>query len=727
MILRAAVQASCTAILYTVSAASQAQAQATSPASQPADDSLSEILVTAERRSERLSDVPIAVVALSSQQMETAGVDSVRDLQVLTPGLITAGNGADFLPSIRGVHSQQTDPGNDSNVSLYVDGVYQPNAIANNMDLADVDRVEVLKGPQGTLFGRNATGGAIRIFTLDPSFTPKGSIDLSYGRFNDATVKGYISGPIASDVLAGSLSAFYENSRSYDRNIITDDLGTGIRSGVVRGKLLFVPTDALRVTLMSSYVHRFDSNATAYEPLNGNTVARLFPGAIFPTSPWHYALPNAPDTKGDTFSAALRADWTLASVGTLSSLTSYNHVNVFYSTDAPASQLPLLNYPINETQHDTSEELTFASDKFGMLQATAGLYYYDNVGNYEPLVVQGSLVPTSLYGYMSQTTQAYAGFGELTITPLDSLSLVLGARYSHEVREASGTYNIAPVTPDPLPALGSADFNAVTPRASIRYSFPTGDNVYFTYSEGFKSGGFNLSTLATSPFQPEKLDAYEIGFKTIANRPVSGNFSLFYYDYRDQQVEANVDNFNITANAASSRIWGADADITMRPVHEFTATLGVSYLHARFNSYVNAAYNTLTPPATPGGPACLCGNATTTGNLTGATEPFSPTLTVSATAAYRKELSPGTMTLNATVYDTSRFQWEVGGAVQQPAYATLGARASFEPTGTRLTLYVWGKNLTNRAYFNTTFLNNSSDGVTYAPPRTYGAGLSYQF
>jgi iron complex outermembrane receptor protein len=332
-----------------------------------------------------------------------------------------------------------------------------------------------------------------------------------------------------------------------------------------------------------------------------------------------------------------------------------------------------------------------------MFQATTGLYYYDSVGEYDPLVVEGSLSPAKLYGYLSQTTRAYAGFGEFTMTPMDSLSLILGARYSHEHRDASGTYNLVREAPSPLPALGSADFNAVTPRASIRYSFPTGDNVYFTYSEGFKSGGFNLSSLATTPFQPEKLDAYEVGFKTITSRPVSGNFSVFYYNYRDQQVEANVDNFNITANAASSHIWGADADITMRPNREFTATLGVSYLHARFNDYHNAVYNTPTPPAVPGGPACLCGNATTIGNLSGTTEPFSPTLTVSATAGYRKELKPGTMNLTATLYDTSRFLWEAGGAVQQPAYATLGARASFQPIGTRLTLYAWAKNLTNKA------------------------------
>jgi iron complex outermembrane receptor protein len=256
---------------------------------------------------------------------------------------------------------------------------------------------------------------------------------------------------------------------------------------------------------------------------------------------------------------------------------------------------------------------------------------------------------------------------------------------------------------------------------------PSGDNVYFSYSQGFKSGGFNLSSLATTAYLPEKLDAFEVGIKTNPSRAVSANWSMFYYNYRDQQVEANVDNFNITANAASSHIWGSDADITFRPIREFTATLGLSYLHARFAQYPNAVFNTPTPGAVPGGAPCLCGNATTIADLSGSVEPFSPTLTVAATADYRKELAPGTFDLSATLYDSTRFSWEVGGQVQQPPYATLAARAGFTPAGTKLTAYLWGKNLTNRAYFSTTFLNNSSDAVSYAAPRTYGVGLTYRY
>jgi iron complex outermembrane receptor protein len=148
-----------------------------------------EIIVTAQRREERLQDVPISVAVQSADQLENAVITNLRDITLLTPGLTVTGTGANIQPVIRGVQSQQTDPGNDPNVSVYLDGVYQANQISNNFELADVRQIEVLKGPQGTLFGRNATGGAIRVFTLGPEFETTGKLSLEYGRFNDITAR----------------------------------------------------------------------------------------------------------------------------------------------------------------------------------------------------------------------------------------------------------------------------------------------------------------------------------------------------------------------------------------------------------------------------------------------------------------------------------------------------------------------------------------------------------
>jgi iron complex outermembrane receptor protein len=204
--------------LWTCSAAhAQSAAGATagtaSQSSEP-DTNLNEIVVTALRRSERIQDVPIAINVVSEAQLNDSQVTSVRDLGQLVPGLKFSASVQAF-PTIRGVYSEQSDPGNDPNVSIYVDGVYQANPIADNFDLVDIDHIEVLKGPQGTLFGRNATGGAIRIFTTDPSFTPTGLADVSYGRFNDVAVHTYYAGPVVGDVVAASLAVNYETSDGY--------------------------------------------------------------------------------------------------------------------------------------------------------------------------------------------------------------------------------------------------------------------------------------------------------------------------------------------------------------------------------------------------------------------------------------------------------------------------------------------------------------------------------
>jgi iron complex outermembrane receptor protein len=705
------------AIVIAMTSVAHAQAAADEPAS-------GEIIVTAQRRSERLTDVPIAIVAQSAEQLDRAGVTNARDLTIVTPGLRFSGNGANAQPSIRGVHSDQTDPGNDANVALYLDGVYQSNQIANNMDLVDVERVEVLKGPQGTLFGRNATGGAIRIFTRQPSFTPTGILDVSYGSFNDVTAKAYISGPIVEDVIAASLSGGHEHSDSYARNLLTGKRQVGTNSKTLRGKLLIRPTDTIDVTLTGAYLNRVDGNATDYQPLAGNTVASLFPGAVYSSRPYNFASNPTPQTRAKVYMGSAKIDWRVGSLGTLSSLTAYNHVDVSYNTDADLSSLPLLQYPIYEKQRDVSEEFTFSSEKFGMFQLTAGAFYYNSVGRYDPLIVEGSFVSPTLYGYLKQETKAAAAFGELNITPTEHLSFILGARYSHERRTASGSFFLMPGRPAGLPFLGTASFNSVTPRATARYKFDSGDNAYFTFSRGFKSGGFNLAGLSTAAYEPEKIDAYEVGLKTSPRRTLAANLSAFLYKYRDQQVSSNVNGFNVTGNAASSRIWGLDADIVIRPVPGFTTTIGAAYLHARFDQYANAVFNR---PTMVGGATCFCGNDTVTGDLSGGVEPYSPAFTIGITTNYHKTIASGTIDLSASLYSTSRFFYDNNARLQQPAYATAAARAAFTPRGLPVTFYAWVKNLTDTRYFNTTFISNVGDGVTYAAPRTVGAGARLEF
>jgi iron complex outermembrane receptor protein len=591
------------------------------------------------------------------------------------------------------------------------------------MDLPDVERVEVLKGPQGTLFGRNATGGAIRVFTRQPSFQPTGLMDVSYGNLNEVSVKAFGSGPILGDKLAGSISGYFLRRDGFTDDIFKhkDDAG-GLKSTAVRGKLLARPTEDVDVTLTGSYSYRHDGDSVQYQPLDGNTTARLFPGAVIPTEPRQVSTNPGrdPAVNALTYSTSLNVEWR-TDLGVITSTTAYIHFKTDYDTDADFTNLDLIDYPIYIQERDISQELTFSSKKFGMAQLTAGAFYYNGDGKYDPLILSGSLLSPPLYGFIRQKTDAWAVFGEVTLNPIEPVNIILGARYSEEKRDASGNYFLSPIEPSSLPELGKAKFSAFTPRASIRYTLPSDDNIYFTYSRGFKSGGFNLSGLATSPFLPEIVDAYEVGLKTSTKRLVSANLSAFYYKYKNQQVLAAVNNLNVTANAASSIIKGVDAEIVASPLDGLTLSVGASYLDAHYDSYPAAVFNA------PVSPTCRCGNVTTTGDLSGGQEPFSPKFTIGVTGAYHRTIDAGDLDFALSLYNTARFFFDTNARVGQPAYTTLNGRVGFKPQGTNLTVYAYGRNLTDALYLETTFINNLGDGVTYAAPRTYGIGVKYAF
>jgi iron complex outermembrane receptor protein len=700
----------------------EAQPQTQASAQPSGGAQVSEIVVTAQHRAERLNEVPIAITVKSAAQLERAGVTNIRDLTTVTPGLRLSGVGANALPAIRGIHSEQVDPGNDANVAIYLDNVYQSNPLANNMDLPDIDRVEVLKGPQGTLFGRNATGGAIRIFTRAPSFVPTGMLDASFGNLNTVSVKGFASGPLLGEKLAGSLSGFYQRREGLSDDIVKHHTAGGLESTAVRAKLLAKPTDDIDVTLIGGYSYRHDGDAVLYQPLDGNTTARLFPGAVIPTEPRQVSTNpgRSPSVNAQTYSTSLNVEWR-TDIGTVTSTSAYTHFRTDYDTDADATNLDLIDYPIWIKQRDISQELIFSSKKFGMAQLVAGAFYYNGDGRYDPLIVAGSLQVPTLYGWLRQQTQAWATFGELTISPIEPVNIILGARYSEEKRHATGSYFLTPTRPDPLPEIGEAKFSSFTPRASIRYTLPSDDNIYFTYSRGFKSGGFNISGgVPTDPFRPEIVDAYEVGLKTSPRRGISANVSAFYYKYKDQQVLAAVNKLNVTSNAASSDIKGVDAEITSNPLEGLTLTVGASYLDAHFDQYPKAVFNEPIP-------GCLCGNATTIDSLSGGQEPFSPKFTLGVTGSYHTTVEGGDLNGSVSVYHTSEFFFDPNARVGQGAYTTLNMRVGFKPHGTNLEIYGYGRNLTDTLHIETTFINNLSDGVTYAEPRTVGFGVKYEF
>jgi iron complex outermembrane receptor protein len=716
-----------------VGAMQAARADAPQSSGSSNDQQLETITVTTQKRAERLQDVPLSIASKTGDQLEQEGVTTVRDLPLVTPGLVfDTGGGGFVLPSIRGISTGLSGQGEEANVATYVDGFYKPEELANTYDLPDIDRVEVDKGPQGTLFGRNATGGAIQIFTLQPSFTPTGHATLSYGNFNDRLAKGYVTGPLAGDQLAGSLSAFYEIRDGYNHDILDGGRKVGnLDSKLVRGKFLWRPADWASFTLTAQYMNRLDNSSGSGQALNGNATAAgppyLLPRSQLPTTPWNVALslPGYLRVKSSSFN--LRSEFDL-SLGTLTSLTQYEDDQPRLATDTDFSAAVIGDTTIHEPNRFVTQELDFASRKLGnWLSFIAGAFYYDDTSKFDPLVSNQIVVINS-----PVKTKSYAGFAEATAELTDHLSVIGGARYTWERKEFGINLAAGGITLGT--AAGSKSWNAVTPRASVIYKLNDSSNAYFTYSQGFKSGGINTYNYATTyTWNPEKVQAYELGLKSLLTDRLSLNAAGFYYKYTNQQVlglltyctPAGCVPIGTRQNAASSTIYGLDVDATARVTDELSLVAGLSLLHARFDSFDNALVDRPRPLASC--PDNLpCGNTSLIVNDSGKPLPRAPDWTVSLEGNYVKHFAPGRLALNLSLYTSARFYYDTDERIHQPGHTMVNARASWEPERTNLTVTVWGKNLTNKALFQSVYINDNADGVSYQPPRTYGVSVDYK-
>ncbi|MBV1687827.1 TonB-dependent receptor plug domain-containing protein [Novosphingobium sp. G106] len=347
-----------------------------------------DIVVTAQRRSERLQDVPMAITALSSDMLEKSGVTNTTDLARVTPGVTMSFYGGFLQPAIRGITSTGANIGENSNVATYIDGIYQPQQIATLIDLPDVEQIEVLKGPQGALYGQNATGGAILISSKSPSFTPTGKFSASYGNYNDVQLRGFVSGPLASGV-ALSLAGAYQERDGFRRHVLTNQRDYGLKSTVVRGKLLLEPSDSARIILSGFYSDRKDSANYAGFAINGNSIAfapnlaglsPFFAGIPVPASPRtvrvdQFSSEPGVFTKIRSYGGSLRGEFDIAG-GTLTSSSGYFKNKINYLADVDAASPRILEARAEPLKgeyfvHDTS----FASGGTGPVSFLAGIFY----------------------------------------------------------------------------------------------------------------------------------------------------------------------------------------------------------------------------------------------------------------------------------------------------------------------------------------------------------------
>lgn len=728
-----------TPVAATEVASAQADAGAAALNAAPPD-----IIVTAQRRSERLRDVPISITAISGDTLAKAGISNILDIARVTPGLELPLYGGFVQPAIRGISSAGAGLGDSSNVAVYVDGVYQSSESGQLQDLPDVRQVEVLKGPQGALYGQNAAGGAIILTTIAPSFTTAGKLSASYGNYDDKAARGYVTGPL-SDTVAAEIAGSWEDRDGFRHNVVTGGRDRGLRSVLVRGKLLYKPSDAVSFTLGGGYSRRADGGVFAGQPLGGDSIgyglASLY-GLAIPkaANPRQFAESIDPDLRLRTYGINLRGEFKL-DIGTISTVTSYNNVGVHSFQDPDFSAVNVGDADLKIAHRDFIQEVNFRSRPIGRLTLAAGLFYLDNLERYDPQVFNVDAVdpltgptvaparPTvvAIAGTRSrQAKHSYAAYIEADYDLADALTLSVGGRYSYE-RQRS--YNGPPAGPIAADTRNPFVFKKFTPRATLRYRLDDTSNVYASYSRGFKSGFTNTLDFSNPPVKPEVVTAYEVGYKGRVSRILSINLAAFHYDYKDLQVFLYTAPTGYYQNAASARINGAEFETTLSLGH-LTISGGGAFLDARYRHFGDRCPAGQTPPCAGDyrpNPIGL-GNDQVSVDASGNRLKRAPKFTGTASADYSIDSAAGRFGAYVTGNYDSGFFYDAIERVRQHRYATLSAELSYAPAAIKgMRFILWGKNLTDHDYVSMALISQLADGVSYADPRTFGGRIEFAF
>lgn len=705
------------------SSASGSSSQTAAPGTSP---TLSEIVVTAQRRAEPIQNVPITINYLSADELKKAGINDLGDIDTVTPGL-RFGYAATFIqPTIRGVGTTLALSGSGSNVGVYIDGFYSPNPEVNDLELLNVTSVQVLEGPQGTLFGRNTTGGAILVTTAAPSTTTNLMAKVDYSSFNTQRYESYFTTGITDD-LAFDIAALYTKSDGWVHNVAAGNRDAGAyQDYTLRTGLMYTPTDDLSFLLRFYHTGTNDpSNLTmaAYEQ-NGvpQVYGRFVPGTTITTSPYEVAYDGEPvGMKQHTNVWQLTSKFDFGP-GTLTSYTQYRDEfgETFESLDYDSFRA--LNIDINVEDHTFTQEFLLNSKPGTRLQWTAGAFIL-NTRDIWPTDGQVFDAPMSLLAASATTDRSFAGYFNLTYQLAPKWFLTGGFRYTHD-EQSDGFYYSTAVPLVNYPTLSS---NRGTPRIVLRYQLDAQSSVYASFSTGFKSAIYNVGGGQKTPILPESLKAYEIGYK-FSDPRVTANVSSYFYNYNDLQVEtyAVVDNVpeSLINNAATARIWGADGDLDFRVTPALQVNTGVNYTHAIYTDYA----------AAPTYPECLslaCGagyglylNGSTDAsgfemaNAPKFTANFGPTYTINVAGG-------GDLALSATYYYTSSLYFDSAEQFKQGSYSTLGLRAEWTSASGHWSTAVYGDNVTDTHYLTQVLANNFGIGAVWGEPTSFGVSFTY--
>ena len=718
-----------------------------------------EIVVTAQKQSESLQEVPLAITAITSDALQRSAITDLQGVTANIPNLNLGQQLGVAKIALRGIGLESLQPGAEGSIAFHVDEVFISRSVAALASFYDIEQVEVLRGPQGTLYGRNATGGSINLITRGPRDYLNGYANLTVGNYGRVVTEGAIGGPIVEDVLSARIAFQTQDRNGYGENTITGSDIDDLKSRSVRGSLRFTPTDRLTLNLKGDYYWQQDRSG-GYHYLG----AAGFSAPGVPIEPIGLALGGLvasdrrditnnfdPSNKMEFWGLTGKLNYELTDSLDFVSITAYRELDYTTSSDIDSTSAPLSR--INQAEQDWqfSQELQLVGNH-DRLSWLVGLFYFkeDDRGQlaipFDNRIVGFPAPGDFVRGYYGSgfiKTEAIAAFGQASYEVLDDLTLTLGARYSSEEKTNRDESIFDVFTPFDFDSSISASletppgaavidrdrrFRSFTPRIALDYQATPDVLIYASWSKGFKAGTYSLGSF-TPAVEPEEVSALEGGIKSsLFDRRVRLNLAGFYYDYTDLQVGKVVNQLTVLENAANATIYGLEAEMQAEVAEGLEVDANVSWLHARFDDYVSA------DPSRPFGDGTTVDDQGQPAfDLAGNRLGQSPDFTFFVGAQYTLPTNAGDFTLRGEVSYRDRVYFTPFNVdyVSQAPFAKANAFLNWESQSGSWNASVFVKNITDKTTISSAYISSVIFGFPIngylEEPRTYGVRIGYNF
>jgi iron complex outermembrane receptor protein len=702
--------------------AGRASAQSTPDAGHP--NEVSEVLVTAQRRTENVQKVPASVTALSGVALKERNIVNIDDISKMVPSVNFGTFGYGTQISARGVGMDLVGGEGESSVAVQLDGIPLGRPSMAELAQEDLQRVEFLLGPQGTLYGRNATAGVLNLITNGPKSNFEASVTAGVGNYDAWNLNGYVTGPL-SDRVNTRLYLSHESREGYLYDTTTGQRLLGVDDTSVR-----LAVDAELTSNVTLQVRAFDlgsqSGAPAYKPLQ--PVPSLSP-SDYDLSPWKIAANSHFDTNRNLAGASAKFIIKLNPADTINITSGYIHYNDDQNYDSDGTALNLFFNSRPQRDDQITQEIVYLHDG-DRLHTTFGAFFMNeavwdkkdvvNTPGYTPL---NGLTQLSFVNTKNNTNGAI--FGDATVKATSQLSFYGGLRGIWDQRQQNltdslvfGNTVVDLCTPQDAGGHENKDTEALTGRLGSQFEINDDSNIYGTYSHGYKSGGFNSASCADY-YNPETLDAFEIGSKNrFFDRSVVLDISAFYYDFKNLQVEQVVNTSGVIDNVPKSEIYGLDLSGQWHATSQLSIDGNLSLLHARYINFY--FFDQLNP---------TLGNQ----NLSGKPLDRSPDWSANLGLQYRQPIPDGSLIFRADIYASAKFALLIPANQNldfQPAYATIGGSLTYVTDDERLRVKAWIKNASDQAVLQGMFalplFGLGREGI-YGAPRTFGVELTRVF